>query len=108
MKRPQFSVRTLSIVVTIVCAYLASWEVTKRHASDESPPTIASGDIVHASSPVPFLIVRDLQSYESGGLSFPREYCVWLFGRGKTLPIESSWKQPWKYPWLRTPRFNLT
>jgi hypothetical protein len=32
---PRFSLRTLAIVVTLVCAYLGAWEVTKRHAAME-------------------------------------------------------------------------
>ncbi|MBP89528.1 MAG: hypothetical protein CMJ64_22935 [Planctomycetaceae bacterium] len=45
--RPRFSVRTLAIVVTVVCAYLACWEMTGRSCE--------SGEF----APVPLIIVRN-------------------------------------------------
>jgi hypothetical protein len=30
--RPRFSLRTLAIVVTLVCAYFAAWEITTNYA----------------------------------------------------------------------------
>ena len=48
--RPRFTVRTLAIVVTLVCAYFATWEATKRY-----------GAVFHAErSPLPFFVIRDV------------------------------------------------
>ena len=37
MKRPRFTLRTLAIVVTLICAYFAAWEVTKHYATSLIP-----------------------------------------------------------------------
>ena len=49
--RPHFSIRTLAIFVTLVCAYLGAWEATKKYGvhDDRNAPE---------SSPAPFLIKK--------------------------------------------------
>ena len=49
--RPRFSIRTLVIVVTLVCAYFGLWEATKRWGC----PSVSDW----ASSPAPLIVVSD-------------------------------------------------
>src|SRR5688500_7455802 len=85
---PRFTVRTLAIFVTLVGAYFAAWEATKRHAEyesvtlviksesvtsfvrpditsfkqgqmDQGPEHIDVMSIVGASSPFPLVLVRE-------------------------------------------------
>ena len=51
----RFSVRTLVILVTILCAYLGSWEMTKR-VSVPHVDSIAKYFHTTPSSPCPFLV----------------------------------------------------
>jgi hypothetical protein len=81
--RLRFSLRTLAIVVTLICAYFGAWEATKRFGV----PSLGA-----SKSPMPFIV------YESklvilgtaAGLTFrelePRVYYVWLFGMSINLP----------------------
>ena len=34
--RPRFSLRTLAILVTLICAYFAAWEATKKAAGQNA------------------------------------------------------------------------
>ena len=49
--RPRFSVRTLAIIVTLVCVYLGLWEATKKWGCS------AVGSF--ASSPAPFVVADE-------------------------------------------------
>lgn len=37
--RLRFTVRTVAILVTLICVYFGAWEATKRHANTLQPPT---------------------------------------------------------------------
>ena len=94
--RPLFSVRTLTLVVTLVCAYFGAWEATKRYGIEQHS---------YDSSPAPFLVFHDDFFFPfsansvkatpprsgSGEPTFIRSYSVWLFGSRIKLPFESKW-----------------
>jgi hypothetical protein len=88
--RPRFSVRTLVILVSLFCAYLAAWIPTKRAAArigspdNPTPWILASGIrgyvvVENAHSPVPFVISQ--VEWEPG--DYPqkvrRQYYLWFF-----------------------------
>jgi hypothetical protein len=91
--RPRFSVRTLVVVVTLMCCYAACWGPTKRqgvedvyrHAYSESagrehgPPPI-----FYTSATGPFVVGID----QFTGSPDRREYYFWFFGLIAKLPIE--------------------
>lgn len=111
--RPRFSVRTLAIFVTLVCAYFGVWEVTKRLAIPD--PTVeiqpangvyiikqpTEGKLIHtkdsgvaavitASSPAPFVIrTHELVVEEKvGRVKQITRFYLWLLGPTIKLPIE--------------------
>ena len=118
--RPHFSLRTLAILVTLVCAYLAAWEATKRYGvsqivADAKPSSI----VISCRSPTPCLVQIEARALgylqttvelEKGkdevtitqgpdgiisGTDAPdifvsRRYYVWLFGPTIMLPFESK------------------
>ena len=51
--RPRFSLRTLAIVVTLLCAYFAAWEATKRLGVT----AVSKGKPGH-DSPFPLIVRR--------------------------------------------------
>ena len=68
--RPRFSVRTLAIVVMLVCAYFSAWEATKRYGVRKMWYGVAT-------SPLPCIIRYDLGSRDAPDDIY---YSVWLFG----------------------------
>ena len=84
--RPRFSVRTLVIVVTLVCCYAACWGPTKRHGvaalaheyelTDDVRYSGTVG-IFHTSAAAP-LIVRQDEDFFMDCLT--RRYYFWFFG----------------------------
>ena len=110
MKRPRFNLRTLAIVVTLVCAYFAAWEATKGAAKAQTGkrmdvqifvPGGGTKPFIHAvqntTAPAPFIISLDLDNcdgsypYYSKIEPKPRHYHLWLFGPMIQLPFESEW-----------------
>jgi hypothetical protein len=62
MKRPRFNLRTLAIVMTLICAYFAAWEVTKRYGFPRINVWYQVSDDERAMpssvrSPIPFIVV---------------------------------------------------
>jgi hypothetical protein len=109
--RPRFSVRTLAIVVTLVCAYLGAWEVTNRVAEQQGKsrskqdvlipnhcpfdllfklcPDGSYVEIHQSESPAPFIIYRDEQDWDDRkDPTVRRKYYLWLFGPKIKIPIE--------------------
>ncbi len=103
--RPRFSVRTLAIFVTLVCAYFGAWEATKRYGV---PPkakenSLVVGEVnrtvvnvIDGSSPMP-LIVRQSEIEVGHPFEFvysktepSDKYYLWLFGPKIKLPFESD------------------
>ncbi|HUG67167.1 MAG TPA: hypothetical protein VMM76_05425 [Pirellulaceae bacterium] len=98
--RPRFSVRTLVIVVTLVCCYAACWGPTKTrgvaNVADRIEgefyciPLTNSGKLeMRASSTivVPFVVQHE---YPNG----TRHFYFWLFGYVAKLPIERETRLP--------------
>src|SRR5688572_2982036 len=100
MRLPRFTLRTLAIVVTLICAYFAAWEATKRYGVGPLPRP--SGVVaIRAHSPMPLVIVEDQLDGPYDNLlvlvaranSFPplstgtRHYYLWLFGPQIKLPF---------------------
>ena len=58
--RPRFTVRTLAIVVTLVCAYFGAWEATKRYGTTDEHSQLSNLDpwIGDEESPLPFVVSR--------------------------------------------------
>ena len=112
--RLRFSLRTLDILVTLVCAYFGAWEATKRYGlktTDETRlisrtnPAEYSTIVlpVTESSPMPFLIRRDRGGlFPTGSATPPVRYYVWLFGPRFKLYDESPFEElsespnPWR------------
>ena len=96
--RPRFSIRTLILVVTLVCCYAACWGPTKRQGvaslaaeyelTDKLFVHWGPGGIFHTSAVAPLLIVQD----EDFGNALTRRYHFWFFGHVAKLPIERHFK----------------
>src|SRR4029079_2424630 len=54
-RRPRFSVRTLTMVMTVFCLYLGTWEMTK-HCSVPYVNQYAHYHHIEQTSPAPFLV----------------------------------------------------
>ena len=83
--RPRFSVRTLVILVTLVCMYAACWGPTKtRGVEDVGQHTLVSSSSV---TPIAPLILRTQARYPcSRGPDIG--YYVWCFGYVAELSYE--------------------
>jgi hypothetical protein len=101
--RPRFNLRTLAVVVTLICAYFAAWEATKNYASSVCETKYNdswewSGKIYEmreARALFPCLIVRDEgRWHEDAPNAFTwvitRQWHFWLLGPEIQLPFESS------------------
>jgi hypothetical protein len=93
-RRFRFSVRTLAILVTLVCAYFGAWEATKKWGvnnwvvrDNHRPVTkvwpkneyvMVGESTVFVSSPMPFVVSED--QLGSNGDLVQRKYYLWLFG----------------------------
>src|SRR5262245_6774079 len=102
--RLQFSVRTLAIFVTLVCAYFGAWEATKRYGTRLDKTTrffnykggTYSYDeyVLDASSPCPFVVRRDVYEMPNPPLTVvvnpTRRYYLWLFGTVWKMPIDEE------------------
>jgi len=113
--RPRFSVRTLVIVVTLVCAYLACWMRTRTQGIDDvamhasrvymSGPYVMEPNLIpyqdvadltrraehwHAISVVPFVVSIN-QSDDIGStiwVPVHNKHYFWFFGYVAKLPVE--------------------
>jgi hypothetical protein len=99
--RPRFTIRTLAIVVTLVCAYLACWMPTRREAarigSPENPTPWFNSDagractiIDNAYSPVPFG-VSQVEWEPEASTKVKRQYYLWFFGHKRPLPLWTNY-----------------
>jgi hypothetical protein len=84
---PRFTVRTLTIAVTLLCVYFGTWELTKGFGVMTSEQVLADYEASHGllnaaitapveDSPMPFLIRRTVYGYMHGEC----EYYLWFFG----------------------------
>ncbi len=114
--RPRFTVRTLAIFVTLVCAYFGAWEPTRKYGVTKQGFVINQRPInpfnklaarnapywvcvYRVNSPMPLILTYDL--FDDGGqdsvsfgprFSKPRFFYLWLFGPKIKLPFDSTWK----------------
>ncbi len=92
---PRFSVRTLAIVVTLVCVYLGAWEATKRYGLTNERHEMSPLP-VREMSPLPLIIIQTgwfegprTTLYDPyGEWSHRRRFYLWLFGPKIKLPFE--------------------
>jgi hypothetical protein len=92
---PRFTLRTLAIVVTLVCAYVGLWEETKRYGVPSPSVYTTQGDfereslyILKAYSPLPLIVIQHefdqirLPGPDANRFSFrPRKRVyLWLVG----------------------------
>jgi hypothetical protein len=101
--RPRFSVRTLAIVVTVLCAYFAAWMPTRRAAEkigspDDPAQWINSSEgrdwtlRENAHSPAPLVMSQvEWQPGDKPPYHARREYYLWLFGPKFKLPFSTSY-----------------
>lgn len=98
--RPKFSVRTLAIVMTLMCCYAACWSATKRQGVTDVYRFAANQlheqgrsfaldfqnfmpEHLNASATMPFIV--GLDSFRTQKL---RRYYFWFFGYVARLPFE--------------------
>ncbi|MDP6555710.1 MAG: hypothetical protein QGG71_13660 [Pirellulaceae bacterium] len=92
--RPRFSVRTLAIIITLVCCYAACWVPTKTRGVPDVQGRVLSanqfGKNNNVSATVPLIVGIE----EDGDWSQPwtapirRCYYLWFFGYVAKLPYE--------------------
>jgi hypothetical protein len=111
--RPRFSLRTLAIAVSIICAYFGAWEATSKWGLPErdKPPfddmyrhPFARKFVLYAYNPsavAPFVVRFDENAPRSVRT---KVYYVWLFGLRAKLPTMrwqensvQSEKAKWKH-----------
>jgi hypothetical protein len=86
--RPRFSVRTLAIVVTLVCCYAACWGPTKRWGVREACEFEYREHAGWYCRPVAPFLVR-LTEIPHNNLEPPKNcYYFWFFGYVAKLPYE--------------------
>jgi hypothetical protein len=89
--RPRFSVRTLAVVVTVVCAYFGAWEATRRYGLPKPP--VDSPDFYDA--PLPFVIRCYAFDTHANGLLVRRlRFHLWLLRTTIRIPFESTHNSP--------------
>lgn len=94
--RPQFSMRMLFIVATLVALYFGSWELTKQQGIGLVAPETRDADIGTSrplpfdSSPAPFVVSRERYYAIPPKYGDCREYHLWFFGHTARLPFESE------------------
>jgi hypothetical protein len=84
--RPRYSVRTLAILVTLVCAYFGAWEITKSYGVpviQQSP--VSFPIITEALSPMPF-VIRQHEVDAAFSTVIMQRYYLWIFGVKIALP----------------------
>ena len=102
--RPRFSLRTLVVLVTLVCGYFGCWEITKRFGisdivhrdyvlhglSDDEElqvvKTLSLEGVV--SSPSPFVVSNQTTFNRHFPFTGGRIYYFWFFGYVAELPYE--------------------
>jgi hypothetical protein len=100
---PRFSIRTLLIFVTLICVYIAAWELTKRYGVSQLlgqnlPSTISIGPAdLSPTSPIPFVVARYEYTIVPRPPRFPRDndfrydpekrYYLWVYRSVVPLPF---------------------
>ena len=91
--RPRFSVRTLVIVVTLVCCYAACWGPTNKWGVADVERSLGVRRTWRPSSvPLPLIVVVDEWGSQEGVLDIYRRPYLWCFGRVIELPYSRKLK----------------
>ena len=96
--RPRFSVRSLVILVTVVCMYFGLWEITKRQAGDSPGPLVIRRHMLRTIAGK-----ARMSGGSTGLISYDERvtcYFLWLFGPTFKIPYEVSTVLP---PNIMTP-----
>jgi hypothetical protein len=94
--RPQFSIRTLVIAMTLVGLYFGSWELTEHWGIGLVAPETRKTDLVTTrtrpfdSAPAPFVVSRERYYGMPPKAGDYREYHIWFFGFTAPLPFETD------------------
>jgi hypothetical protein len=81
---PRFSIRTLAIFMTLVCAYFGSWEATKQGGKGVT----YSHDLV---SPMPFILYDEVYLIPPAPpQKVHRQYFFWFFSRPIATQFHST------------------
>ena len=91
--RPRFSVRTLAIVVTLVCAYFAAWGPTKKYGVPRIQARGLGQTSVPVASPAPF-VLKSVEYDRDSDYPYLIRYHLWFFGPVITLPFNGVWTEP--------------
>lgn len=77
---PRFSLRTLAIVVTLICTYFGAWEATRKYAVVPLLPKPGEYGGPEYSSPFPFVIRETTTAY---GIN--HKYRLWVPWKGTSF-----------------------
>ncbi len=102
--RPRFSVRTLVVLVTLVCCYAACWAPTKRSGVSDVDTYVnwrgvadATRNVNGASAALPLVVAIDERDYEFDPFYYNRTakrcYYFWFFGYVAKLPYEHQYRE---------------
>jgi hypothetical protein len=87
--RPKFSVRTLVIVVTLVCCYLGLWKTTKSQGVEDVKRHIDKTYFVGRDYSAVVPLVVSYRGQGPPGMRYVhRHYYLWFFGYVAKLPWE--------------------
>jgi hypothetical protein len=96
----RFSIRTLIIVVTLVCVYLASWRLTATTGAADAINHIYGNDAalemeIASWAPMP-MIVRLDEPHPAGlsSIMYIRRYYFWYFFGAVRLPFQGQEPPP--------------
>jgi hypothetical protein len=98
--RIKFSLRTILLLLTLVCCYLGFWSVTKHFGPEavkkySVPKKIRL--VLEQSSPAPFIVAADearrpepstSPAFDPESRLFYRRYYIWLFGYVVETPFK--------------------
>ena len=91
--RPRFSVRTMVIIVTLLCTYLGCWRATQSIGTRDVK-LLLGRQVGKTESAVPFTVsIHELVHFDSDarrlmGIERTRHYYFWFFGYVAKLPYE--------------------
>lgn len=77
--RPRFSIRTLAILITLVCCYAACWGPTKKWGVEDVEQH-ASNLLTTSTAAAPLLVRVDGFFVAPTGYGKVRRYYFWCFG----------------------------